>query len=792
MKLRKKTAFRWLLAAAAVVLAVGLIAPRLDADRFGERVKESLRKALGRDVEIGKVHLSLFDGPGFSVEKVVIHDDPAMGLEPFAYVESLEARVSFASFWTGRLQFSSLRLSDAAITLTRPEAGHWNFQSLLSRTAGAAASAGVHLPEIQVRDGRINFKFANTKSTFYFANVRMDAVPPSSLAGDWRLRFEGEPARSDRGSQGFGEFTVRGRWHPGHGAGGRIDATVELENNSISDLVRLAQGYDLGVHGKVSSRARLVGPLSGVDITGNMQIQDIYRWDLLPPHGDTWPLDFRGKLDLISQTLWLETAPAAGGALPLELEFRATGYLSQPRWAALIKLDHLPVAPLPVVARHLGLELPEGLEVSGGLTGVIGYSPETRAQGTLASGETLVKIPDAPPLRLARAVIGLNGDSVHLEPAIFDAGNQSAAIEGEYAWAARAWSARITASGMRVAGGVSGGARLLGSVPVLKQCAKGSWTGQVDYRKEGDRPGAWLGAFRLEDASIPIAGLAEPVEISSARVTLRDDGVTMDRIRGNIGAADLEGECRYTAGASEPHKFRLRIPKLDAQEVERLLMPSLRREENLLARALRLGRARVPEWLETRRVEAAVEIGSLVLKDLPIENVRARLLWDGASIEATDLTARLNEGSITGRLTANLRRAAPAYRASLRFRGLSWMGGAWTGRSVLETAGTGPELMENLRLEGSFKARSVSLAADTEAKDVSGSYAFAMARGLPVFRFSDILITLGDTSFKGGGVTGPDGRIYFDLSDGQTEMRLNATLSPFQFEIPAAKSPGTL
>ena len=374
-------------------MAVGLIAPRLDANRFGKRVRTSLREALGRDVEIGTVHLDLFHGPGFSVEKVIIHDDPAIGLEPFAYVESLQARVSFASFWTGRIEFSSLRLIDAAITLARPEAGHWNFQSILSRTAGAAASASVRLPEIQVRDGRINFKFATTKSTFYFANVRMDAVPPSSLAGDWRVRFEGEPARSDRGSQGFGQFTVRGRWHPGHGAGGRIDATVELENNSISDLVRLAQGYDLGVHGKISSRARFVGPLSDVDITGSMQIQDIYRWDLLPPHGNTWPLDYRGKLDLISQTLRIRTVPAVSTVLPLALEFRATGYLSQPRWSVLIKLDHLPVAPLLIVARHLGLELPAGLDVSGDLTGVIGYSPETRAQGMLASEETLVKIP---------------------------------------------------------------------------------------------------------------------------------------------------------------------------------------------------------------------------------------------------------------------------------------------------------------------------------------------------------------------------------------------------------------
>ena len=82
MKLWKKTAYRLLLAASVAIVAVGLIAPRLDADRFGERVKASLREALGREVEIGKVRLDLFNGPGFSVEKVIIYDEPAAGLEP--------------------------------------------------------------------------------------------------------------------------------------------------------------------------------------------------------------------------------------------------------------------------------------------------------------------------------------------------------------------------------------------------------------------------------------------------------------------------------------------------------------------------------------------------------------------------------------------------------------------------------------------------------------------------------------------------------------------------------------
>ncbi|MGE5647019.1 MAG: AsmA family protein [Acidobacteriota bacterium] len=775
MRLRKKTLLRLALAAVALVAAVGLIVPLVDAGRFSTRVKTSLSAALGREVEIGKVRLDLFNGPGFSVDRVVVREDPRVGIEPFAYVESLEARVSLASLWTGRLEFSNLRLVNASINLTRPEGGHWNFESL----PGPA-----QLPAIEVRGGRINFKFGNTKSIFYLAEARLDAS--ASPSGEWRLEFEGEPARTDRGSQGFGRFTMRGQWRPGRAPGGEIDGSIEIENGSLSDLMRLAHGHDIGVHGRLTSRARLSGPLSNIAITGRMQIGDIHRWDLLPPHGGGWPLDFHGTLDLVGQELRLETART----LPVSLQFRATGFLSRPRWASLITLDRLPFAPLPEVARHMGLELPEALAVTGELTGVIGYSPESLLQGKVAAGETTVTIPDGPPLRFRNAQVRLDREKVHLEPAAFEAGTQTATGEGEYTWAGQAWSARITAAGMELAG-AERGARLLGAVPLVEHCTAGTWTGQLDYRKDGEKPGAWTGAFRLENASIPVEGLADPVELVSARVALGEDGAVVDRIEGRAGPVAFKGDYRYAAANARPHRLTLRIPALDAAELERLLMPTLRREETLFARALRLGRTRVPQWLEARRAEAAVEIGSMQVKGLPLENVRAHVRWDGTTVEATDLAARFEDGQMTGRLTANLRRSAPAYRMNVRLRGVEWMGGKWDSRSLVQSSGTGLDVMRNLRLEGSFKARSVELAGEAEARDVSGTYAFAMNRGLPTFEFSDLLLTLGESLFKGKGATGPDGRVYFDLSDGQTQMRMNATVWPFHLEM-ASRNPGTL
>jgi hypothetical protein len=788
MRLRKKSIGRLALAGAAAVVAVGLVAPLVDAHRFGARVKASLSRALGREVEIGDVHLDLFGGPGFSVDKVVIHEDPSAGLEPFAYVESLSARVSFKSLWTGRLEFSSLKLEDASINLSRPAGGHWNFEALLGRTAEAAA-ARMRLPQILVRTGRINFKLGDTKSIFYLAEATLDVNPPTTPGGEWRVRLGGSPARTDRGSQGFGQFTARGRWRPGDN-GGRIEASVELARSSLSDLIRLAHGHDLGVHGQIGASVRLAGPPSDVEIAGQVQLLGIHRWDLMPPHGEGWPLEFRGRLDLIAQTLALETAPLEGQTLPVSLEFRVRDYLAQPHWAVLAKLDRFPLAPLPEVARNMGQQLADGVAVTGELSGAIGYSPDAGVLGLVASGETAVTIPGAPPIRLASARLLLDGDSIHLQPSQFEAGGETAVAAAEYVWRSQTLNAVITASGLPIGGGQPDGTRLFAGVPLLDQLTKGSWHGQLEYRKQGDPAGHWTGAFQIRGASVGVPGIADPLELASARVTLRDDGFLMDRIEGHAGAVDFKGEYRYLAGADQPDQLRISATTADALELERLLMPSLRREESLFSRALRFGSVKAPEWLAGRSADAAIDIGTLTVAGMPLDKVRMHVRWEGTAIEATDLAAQFGSGALAGRLSANLRGSQPAYRVSARVRGVTWMDGRWDGHGTLQTSGSGADLLRNLRMDGSFKARSVTLASDMAAQALSGSFAFSLPRGRPFLRVSDLAMTVGDASYKGTGAMGSDGRLYLDFSDGMRQMRVGATLWPFQVELLPVGGPG--
>src|SRR5579862_3305883 len=119
MKLVIKRTAKWLGIVLAVLLIAGIVAPYLSGNRFAPRIRAALENALGRKVEIGAVHFSLFSGPGFAVDNVVIHENPAIGIEPLAYVGSLEAVPRITSFFGGRLEFASIRLDDASINISK-------------------------------------------------------------------------------------------------------------------------------------------------------------------------------------------------------------------------------------------------------------------------------------------------------------------------------------------------------------------------------------------------------------------------------------------------------------------------------------------------------------------------------------------------------------------------------------------------------------------------------------------------------------------------------------------------
>lgn len=778
MKIRLATFFKFAGAAVALLLMVGLIAPYLAADQYGKRLQASLERALGRHVEIGKVHFSLFKGPGFSVDNVVIHEDPAIGLEPIAYVQepgSMEVVPGIWSLLGGRFVIASIRLDGASINLTKSgpasEEGRWNFASFVNRSVMSTA------PAIHVRNSRFNFKFGDTKSVFYLTEADLDISPPGVRGGGWSVSCSARPARTDRSAQGLGSFTLKGRWYVDPE---RVDLNLELDRTGLGELTALMRGQAGMVHGTLSSRLHLGGPINNIGILGRLNIEDVHRWDLMPPSGAGWTLDVRGRLDLLSQQLELQSSSPDNSPLPLSVRFRASDYLRQPHWAVALNWNHFPVVPLMGLAEHMGARFPPRLQIGGTIDGAIGYSGQGSLQGELAFHDAVVTIPDSPPVRFEEARVVLDRGSVRLAPALVRTGDQDQAqIEAGYAMDRETFDLTISTQAMKVASLRAQVA--LAAVPWLEQIASGEWSGQLRYHYEPARTG-WSGQLQLTDAPVPVQGLADPLQLVSARAQIDGQRLVLDQIKARAGNTSFTGEYRYEPGAARPHRVRLQAAEVDAAGLETEFLPTLRRSSSIFARAL--GRAPVPDWLKQRTVEGTVQIDDLLLAGSHFKNVRARVLWDVTRLELDGIQARLDRAAVTGKLAANLRGRLPAYKLTARLRGLEWQSGKLDAEGTVETSGIGRQLLANLASEGTFTGSALDFGGLAQWRSVSGSYHLAWFQAAPRLRLTGLNLRTDDEVYTGQGATQDDGRLVILLTNGSREMRMSGPLAKLKVEEP--------
>jgi len=579
----------WIL---VIVCAFFAAAPYLPAGLLRARVAAALERSLNRPVEIGDIRFTFFPagpvpGPGFALENVTIHEDPRAGIEPFAHMGELGASIRLFSLLRGKLELSSISLGDATINCVKTPINAWNIQFLFDLNA----EKGTTLPAIRMRGGRVNFKFGDTKSVFYFADADLDIAPGSN--GSMDIGFGGAPSRTDKSAQDFGRFFVRGA-----ASHQKLDLRVELERSSLEETLRLMDPHGFGVHGVVALDARISGEPSALKVTGNVQVGDIHRWDLLPASGDSLRLAYDGTLDLRGERLELSST-----SKPVNLQFKAFDFLKTPIWEASADLQQIPLATLFEIGQHMGATLPENLKVDGSVSGTASYNQRNGLSGQLRLGEASLTLPDREPVKASEAHVTIVGAAVRLAPTVVQIGeDQTAQIDGIVTLAEpRTLDLTINTKGLSVAAMQSFG---LSGMPIIEQTPQGTWKGWARYRE-----GEWSGESELRRARIQLEGLADPIEIETAAVSLRGRRVIVDKVKAKAGATAFGGSYNFDPAAKRPHKFNIIVEEANAGELERLFAPALSRSgAGFLARTLRLSAPAPPVWLKNRRAEGTLRI----------------------------------------------------------------------------------------------------------------------------------------------------------------------------------------
>jgi len=128
-----------------IVIAVPFI---IDVNMFRPEIETQLSTAMGRQVKVGNLKLSILAG-SVGADDLAIADDPAFSNQPFVRAKALDVGVELMPLiFSKSLQVTEITINEPQISLLKNASGRWNFSSLGNKTgAPTQAQAPAKTPE---------------------------------------------------------------------------------------------------------------------------------------------------------------------------------------------------------------------------------------------------------------------------------------------------------------------------------------------------------------------------------------------------------------------------------------------------------------------------------------------------------------------------------------------------------------------------------------------------------------------------------------------------------------------
>src|SRR5882757_3495448 len=225
--------------AALAVLLLVLLPPLISVNRYQKRIANAISDSLGRPVHLDKVTLNLLPLPGFTLENLVVDEDPAFGSEPVIRANSVRATLRITSLWRRRVEFSTTSFTDPSFNLVHEK-------SPFSLTE---ADFALWLPDPQ----------------------------------QWHLRIQARPTRTDTNASDTGTIQLEGTL--GRAASlGQVPISLrgEWRNVPLGQASLIVFGRDAGLRGDMTLSANAQGTVSNSATQTRIQLTGARRADFVP------------------------------------------------------------------------------------------------------------------------------------------------------------------------------------------------------------------------------------------------------------------------------------------------------------------------------------------------------------------------------------------------------------------------------------------------------------------------------------------------------------------------------
>lgn len=157
-----------------IVVAVPLF---VDVNAFRPKIESELSTALGRQVSVGNLHLSILSG-SVSADDLAIGDDPAFSKDPFIRAKELKVGVEIMPLiFSKALHVTNITLDEPQVSLVRLASGKWNFSSLGTSEAKAknpapvattaSSNSDLSVGKLSIKNGRVSVSEPPAKTHVY-------------------------------------------------------------------------------------------------------------------------------------------------------------------------------------------------------------------------------------------------------------------------------------------------------------------------------------------------------------------------------------------------------------------------------------------------------------------------------------------------------------------------------------------------------------------------------------------------------------------------------------------------
>jgi hypothetical protein len=734
-------------AAVSVVILLVLFLVRPGVSRLKTRIANSISGAVARPVEIGSVHLRLLPRPGFDLENLVIHEDPAFGAEPMLRAPEVTALVRLTSLVRGRLDISRLELTEPSLNLVRREDGRWNWEALLERTersplaptAKSKRELRPGFPYIEASSGRINFKAGAEKKPYALLNA--DFALWQESENEWGVRLRAEPVRTDMSLTDAGLLRMNGTWQrAGSLRETPLQFSLEWQHAQLGQLSKLVSGNDKGWRGDLRVEATLSGTPAAMQATADASIRDFHRYDISSIGGLTLAAHCDGKYSSADEMVHeiLCSGPVGNGMVTLH------GNVGGPRARKLdlsLNVEDVPVNAVAQLARRAKKNLPTDLLATGSVQGNFGVKedeasalgPEFSGRGEISNlrlqsastnvelasesvpfglnsdGSTFMNSASGKALRRVHAEILPASNELHIEYGPFPVALGRPVPVQAQGWVGRSGYAMV----VRGDGEVSHMLRMatLLGLQAVKAGAEG--TAQMDLQIAGSwagnapgSPSSFLlpkitGTLQLHNVRATARGLNGAIEISSAELKLLPDEAQVENLSARAADAHWTGSLALPRGCGVPGAclvhFNLNTDQVAMGGLYEWLGPHVKQRR--WYQMLSTVESGTPMFLQNLRASGTVNAGHLRIHNVLAERVSASIELEHGKVRVSDLRADLLGGKHRGDWQADFTAASPVYTGSGTLTGISleqmasamhdpWISGTGGGTYQFRASGT--------------------------------------------------------------------------------------------------------